>query len=332
MVETRTLAGREIYPIGFGAMNVSHCYQPRLPDEEGGRVLQAALDLGYTHFDTAAIYGHGHNEALIGKYLSHRRDEIVLTSKCGIVKDPDTGKRGINNRTDLIRRSIDETLSLLKTDHLDMFYLHRWDKITPIEDVVGEMGRLVEVGKVRTLGLSEVSADTLRKAHATHQISAVQSEYSLWTRNPEIAVLEACRELGATFVAFSPVARQFLTGTLTAVDGFCTDDIRNTMPRFEPEIYSENLKLLTEYRAIASEVGCTEAQLALAWLLTRGNHVVPIPGTQSIPHLEENFHSARIELSPAVTARLDSLINEKTVKGGRYNPTIQKQIDTEEFV
>ena len=331
MVETRTLAGREIYPIGFGAMNVSHCYQPRLPDEEGGRVLQAALDLGYTHFDTAAVYGHGHNEELIGKYLSHRREEIVLTSKCGIVKDPDTGKRGINNRTDLLHRSIDETLSLLKTDHVDMFYLHRWDKITPIEDVVGEMGRLVEAGKVRTLGLSEVSAATLRKAHATHPISAVQSEYSLWTRNPEIAVLEACREMGVTFVAFSPVARQFLTGKLTAVDGFCADDIRNTMPRFEPDVYAENLKLLGEYKTIADEVGCTEAQLALAWLLTRGDHVVPIPGTQSIPHLEENFHAASVELSPSILTRLDDLINEKTVKGGRYNPTIQKQIDTEEF-
>ena len=331
MTKTRKLAGRDIYPIGFGAMNVSHCYQPRLPDEEGGRVLQAALDLGYTHFDTAAVYGHGHNEALIGEYLSHRRDEIVLTSKCGIVKDPDTGKRGINNRTDLIQRSIDETLSLLKTDHLDMFYLHRWDKVTPIEDVVGEMGRLVEAGKVRTLGLSEVSAKTLRKAHATHPISAVQSEYSLWTRNPEIAVLETCRELGATFVAFSPVARQFLTGKLTAVDGFCDDDIRNTMPRFEPTIYAENLKLLTEYKAIADEVGYTQAQLALSWLLTRGEHVVPIPGTQSIANAEENFHAANVELSAEILAKLDGLINEKTVKGGRYNPAIQEQIDTEEF-
>lgn len=331
MVATRKLAGRDIYPIGFGAMNVSHCYQPRLPDEEGGRVLQAALDLGYTHFDTAAIYGYGHNEMLIGEYLSHRRDEIVLTSKCGIVKDPDTGIRGINNRTDLIRRSIDETLSLLKTDHLDMFYLHRWDKVTPIEDVVGEMGRLVEAGKVRTLGLSEVSAGTLRKAHSTHPISAVQSEYSLWTRNPEIAVLDACREIGATFVAFSPVARQFLTGKLTNLDGFCDDDIRNTMPRFEPEVYAENLKLLIEYKLIANEVGCTPAQLALAWLLTRGDHVVPIPGTQSIAHMEENFLAANVELATDVVTRLDALINQNTVKGGRYNPTIQKQIDTEEF-
>lgn len=331
MVATRTLAGREIYPIGFGAMNVSHCYQPRLPDEEGGRVLQAALDLGYTHFDTAAIYGHGHNEALIGTYLSHRRDEMVLTSKCGIVKDPDTGKRGINNRTDLIQQSIDETLSLLKTDHLDMFYLHRWDKVTPIEDVVGEMGRLVEAGKVRTLGLSEVSAKTLRKAHATHPISAVQSEYSLWTRNPEIAVLDACREIAAAFVAFSPVARQFLTGKLTAVDHFCADDIRNTMPRFEADTYAENLELLTEYKTIADEVGCSQAQLALAWLLTRGEHVVPIPGTQNIAHMEENFHAASVNLSQDTVSRLDGLINEKTVKGGRYNPTIQKQIDTEEF-
>lgn len=331
MTATRTLAGREIYPIGFGAMNVSHCYQPRLPDAEGGRVLQAALDLGYTHFDTAAVYGHGHNEGLIGQYLSHRRDEIVLTSKCGIVKDPDTGKRGINNRPDLIRRSIDETLGLLRTDHLDMFYLHRWDKVTPIEDVIGEMGRLVEAGKVRTLGLSETSAATLRKAHATHPIAAVQSEYSLWTRNPEIAVLEACRELGAAFVAFSPVARQFLTGKLVEVGGFCDADIRNSMPRFEAGTYAENMKLLPAYKAIADEVGCSMAQLALAWLLTRGEHVIPIPGTQSLAHLEENYRAAEVSLTDDVVARLDALINEKTVKGGRYNPAVQKQIDTEEF-
>jgi aryl-alcohol dehydrogenase-like predicted oxidoreductase len=331
MSAKRTLAGREIYPIGFGAMNVSHCYQPRLPDEEGGRVLLAALDLGYTHFDTAAVYGNGHNEGLIGTYLSHRRDEMVLTSKCGIVKDPDTGKRGINNRPDLIRRSIEETLGLLKTDHLDMFYLHRWDKVTPIEDVVGAMGRLVEEGKVRTLGLSETGADTLRKAHATHPIAAVQSEYSLWTRNPEIAVLEECRKIGAAFVAFSPVARQFLTGKRPEPVGFCETDIRNTMPRFEPETYAENMKLFAPYKAIADEVGCTPAQLALAWLLTRGEHVIPIPGTQSLDHLEENFRAAEVSLTPDVVVRLDALINEKTVKGGRYNPTIQAQIDTEEF-
>ncbi len=330
-MQKRKLAGREIYPIGFGAMNVSHCYQPRLPDEEGGRILQAALDLGYTHFDTAAIYGHGHNEALIGTYLSHRRNEIVLTSKCGIVKDPDTGIRGINNRTELIERSVNETLSLLKTDHLDMFYLHRWDKVTPIEEVVGAMARLVDAGKVRMLGLSEVSAATLRKAHAVHPIAAVQSEYSLWTRNPEIAVLEACKELGAAFVAFSPVARQFLTGTLLEGGPYSKDDIRNSMPRFEPEIYAENIKLLPAYSAIAQEAGCTMAQLALAWLLTRGDHVIPIPGTQNPEHLKENFQAAEVSLTPDITARLDALINEKTVKGGRYNTTVQKQIDTEEF-
>ena len=331
MAQTRTLAGRPIYPIGFGAMNVSHCYQPRLPDEEGGQILQAALDLGYTHFDTAAVYGLGHNEALIGTYLSHRRNEMVLTSKCGIVKDPDTGKRGINNRTDLIQRSIDESLGLLKTDHLDIFYLHRWDKVTPIEEVVGAMGRLVEAGKARGIGLSEVSADTLRKAHATHPIAAVQSEYSLWTRNPEIAVLETCRELGAAFVAFSPVARQFLTGKLAEVGNFSEDDIRNGMPRFEAGTYAENMKLLPPYKAIADEVGCTMAQLALAWLLTRGEHVIPIPGTQSLAHLQENFAAGEVTLSEDVVARLDALINERTVKGGRYNPTLQAQIDTEEF-
>lgn len=331
MPETRMLAGRQIYPIGFGAMNVSHCYQPPLPDEEGGRVLQAALDLGYDHFDTAAAYGLGHNEGLIGRYLSHRRDEFVLASKCGIVRDPETGKRGINNRPDLIRKSVEETLALLKTDRLDLFYLHRWDKVTPIEEVVGAMARLVEEGKVRMLGLSEVGAATLRKAHATHPIAAVQSEYSLWTRNPEIAVLDACREVGAAFVAFSPLARQFLTGTLEKVDGFCETDIRRTMPRFEPETYARNLRLLDDYRSLAAEAGCTMGQLALAWLLDRDDHIVPIPGTQSIGHLEENFAAADVSLTEDVVRRLDSLINERTVEGGRYNPKVQAQIDTEEF-
>ena len=331
MTAPRTLAGREIYPIGFGAMNVSHCYQPRLPDEEGARVLNAALDLGYQHLDTAAVYGLGHNEGLIGQYLSHRRGEYVLSSKCGIVKDPETGKRGINNRPDLIRRSIEETLTLLKTDHLDLFYLHRWDKIIPIEEVVGEMGRLVEEGKTRTLGLSEVSADTLRKAHATHPIAAVQSEYSLWTRNPEIAVLAACRELGATFVAFSPLARQFLTGKLPIGSTFTDDDIRATMPRFEPEIYARNHTMLEEYTRIAEDAGCTMAQLALAWVLAQGDHVVPIPGTQSIDHLTENFAAAKVSLSADMLERLGAVINQNTVIGGRYNEAVQAQIDTEEF-
>lgn len=331
MVKTRTLAAREVYPIGFGAMNISYCYQPPLPDDEGAKILQGALDLGYNYIDTAAVYANGKNEQLIAEAIGHRRDEYMLASKFGIIKDPDTGKRGINNRPDLIRVSCEQSLRDLKTDRLDLFYLHRWDLVTPIEDVMGAMSELVAEGKVLHVGLSEVSAATMRKAHAVHPIAAMQSEYSLWTRNPEIAVLDACREIGAAFVAFSPLARQFLTGKLRDISMITEGDIRLTMPRFEPETYARNLKLLDGYAALAEEAGCTMTQLCLAWLLTRGDHVIPIPGTQRAAHMEENFRSAEVSLSNDIVAKLDALINQNTVAGARYNPAIQKQIDTEEF-
>ena len=327
----RKLAGRSIFPIGFGAMNVSHCYQPALPDQEGAAVLHAALDAGHDHLDTAAVYGHGHNEKLIGEHLAHRRDAFVLASKCGIVKDPETGKRGINSRPDLIRRSVEESLANLRTDRIDLYYCHRWDKVVPIEEVAGTLGRLVEEGKVLAIGFSEIGAETLRRAHAEHPVAAVQSEYSLWTRNPEIAVLDACEEIGAAFVAFSPLARQFLTGRLRGVDHLTEGDIRLTMPRFEPEAYARNLALLDEHEAIAKDVGCSPAQLALAWLLHKGEHVVPIPGTQSIEHLKENVEAAQVTLSPGQMERLDALFPPGAAEGGRYNPAIQQQIDTEEF-
>jgi aryl-alcohol dehydrogenase-like predicted oxidoreductase len=325
----RRIADLEVCPIGLGCMNLSHAYGAPPPEDEAARLLLEALELGVDFFDTAALYGFGANETLVGKVLAPHRHRFVLASKCGL--HGVDGKRVIDGRPETIKWSCDESLKRLQTDHIDLFYLHRWDKKVPIEDSVGAMADLVKAGKVRHLGLSEVSATTLRKAHAVHPIAAVQNEYSLWTRNPEIAVLEACREIGAAFVAFSPVARAFLTGALRDVGTLAPKDIRRGMPRFEPAHYAENLKLLEGYEALAREARCTPAQMALAWLLTRGEHVIPIPGTQSRAHLRENMGALDVRLDEAMLARLDALINQRTVSGARYNDATQLEIDTEQF-
>jgi aryl-alcohol dehydrogenase-like predicted oxidoreductase len=289
--------------------------------------------LGCTLFDTAALYGFGDNETLVGKALKAHRQEITLCSKGGMagVTFPDGVKRVIDGRPEAIRQNCEDSLSRLSTEVIDLYYLHRWDKKVPIEDSVGALSDLVRAGKVRSVGLSEVSASTLRKAHAVHPIAAVQTEYSLWTRNPEIAVLQACQELGATFVPFSPVARGFLCGGLRDVSGLAHNDIRRGMPRFAPETYAANVTLLDAYEALAREVGCTPAQLALAWLLHKDPRLVPIPGTQSIQHLEENLGAAAVVLSPEHMQRLEKLINTQTVKGLRYSAQSMSEVDTEEF-
>ncbi|WP_310566841.1 aldo/keto reductase, partial [Hydrogenophaga sp.] len=217
-----------------------------------------------------------------------------------------------------------------QTDVIDLYYLHRWDKQVPIEDSVGALADLVRAGKIRSIGLSEVSAATLRRAHAVHPIAAVQTEYSLWTRNPEIAVLQACRELGASFVAFSPVARGFLCGPMD-VSAFDAKDIRRTMPRFAPDNHAKNQALLPAYNAIAAEVGCTPAQLAIAWLLHQGDHILPIPGTTRVEHLLDDLGAAEVQLSADVLARLNALINQHTVHGNRYNAQANSEVDTETF-
>jgi aryl-alcohol dehydrogenase-like predicted oxidoreductase len=214
---------------------------------------------------------------------------------------------------------------------IDLYYLHRWDKKVPVEESVGALSRLVEEGKVRTIGLSEVSAATVRKAHAVHPITAVQTEYSLWTRNPEIAVLDACGEIGAAFVAFSPVARGFLCDAVHDVSVFDKTDLRRTMPRFEPEHYAKNLALLPAYKAMAQEAGCTPAQLALAWLLHKAEHIIPIPGTRRAEHARENFGAGAVKLSPQLFARVDAHINQRTVHGHRYGAQARSEVDTEEF-
>jgi aryl-alcohol dehydrogenase-like predicted oxidoreductase len=265
----RTLGPFTVSAIGLGCMSLSHAYGAPPPADSAVRLLQQALDLGYTHFDTAALYGFGANETLIGAALSHRRHEFTLASKGGMFRNAD-GKREINGRPEAIRAHCEASLKRLRTDVIDLYYLHRWDKRIPIEESVGAIGDLVRAGMVKAVGLSEVSAATLRKAHAEHPISAVQSEYSLWTRNPEIAVLEACRELGAALVAFSPAGRGFLTGKLRDVSALADGDIRRTMPRFAPDAYAANLKLLAEFAVIAEEQDCTRATVAGCW---------PRPGT-----------------------------------------------------
>ncbi|MFT4265837.1 MAG: aldo/keto reductase [Xenophilus sp.] len=333
-MQQRQIGPFTVPAIGLGCMNLSHAYGTPPPPEQGERVLLAALDAGVTLFDTAALYGFGANEELVGRVLQPHRQEITLCSKGGMagVKGEDgVTRRVIDGRPATLRRNCEDSLRRLRTDVIDLYYLHRWDKQVPIEDSVGALSRLVEAGKVRTIGLSEVSAATLRRAHAVHPITAVQTEYSLWTRNPEIAVLAACREIGAAFVAFSPLARAFLTGRLTGVDGLDAKDIRRPMPRFSPENYARNLQLLPPFEALAREAGCTPAQLALAWLLAQGKDIVPIPGTTSVEHLREDLGAAGLVLPAELLARAGELINQRTVAGPRYAPQATQEVDTENF-
>ncbi len=332
-MQQRQLGPFTVSAIGLGCMNLSHAYGAPPAPEVGEALLHRALDLGVTLFDTAALYGFGANERLVGKALKAHRQQITLCTKGGMagVTFPDGVKRVINGRPEAIRQNCEDSLNRLGTDVIDLYYLHRWDKQVPIEDSVGAMSDLVRAGKVRSIGLSEVSATTLRKAHAVHPIAALQTEYSLWTRNPEIAVLKACEELGVTFVPFSPVARGFLCGDLRDVGGLAANDIRRSMPRFAADTYGANLHLLPGYLAIAQEVGCTPAQLALAWLLHKDSKLIPIPGTQNIHHLEDNMAAVNVALTADQMQRLEALINQHTVKGARYNAQATVEVDTEEF-
>ena len=310
-------------------MSLSHAYGTPPEPEAAAAVLLKALDLGYTHFDTAALYGFGANEALIGRTLRHRRGEFVLASKGGMFRNAQ-GQREIDGHPHAIKQHCEDSLRRLQTDVIDLYYLHRWDKRLPVEESVGAVADLVREGKVRAIGLSEVSAATIRKAHRVHPLTAVQTEYSLWTRNPEVAVLDACRELGITLVAFSPLGRGFLAGSLKDVASLPPKDIRLAMPRFQGEHFERNLGLLGGLAAIAEEQRVTMAQLVLAWLLAQGNEIVPIPGTTRLDHLEENVGAAGLSLPPDTIARLNDLINPQTVSGARYNAATQTEIDTEE--
>ncbi len=329
-MNTRKFGSFSCAPIGLGCMSLSHAYGTPPGTKDAEYLLHQALDLGYTMLDTAALYGFGANETLIGNTLSHKRDQFVLASKCGMFKN-DAGVREIDGRPATIKKTCEDSLARLKTDVIDLYYLHRWDRKVPIEESVGALSDLVKEGKIKDIGLSEVSANTLRKAHAVHPIAAVQTEYSLWTRNPEIAVLEACKELGATFVAFSPLARAFLTGKLLDVTQFEAKDIRKNMPRFDADAYAQNLSLLDRIKPIAQAEGCSLSQLALAWLLTLDETIVPIPGTTNLEHLAENFKASEIRLSSDTMQLLDSIFTPSSIVGTRYNKATQAEIDTEEF-
>jgi len=315
-------------------MNLSHAYGTPPSSDSAERLLLGALDAGMTLFDTAAQYGFGANETLVGRVLKAHRQQIVLCSKggmAGVKQDDGSTVRVIDGRPEALRRNCEDSLRRLQTDCIDLYYLHRWDKRVPIEDSVGEMSRLVERGKVRALGLSEVSAATLLRAHREHPIAAVQTEYSLWTRNPEIAVLRACQDIGAAFVAFSPVARGFLSDAPPLPADFDARDIRRSMPRFSPAHWPANLALQQGAATLARQSGCSVAQLALAWLLSRGEHVLPIPGTTNPDHLRENIAAAGITLTPATLQALDALINTATVAGERYGAQSSGEVDTEVF-
>ena len=332
-MQTRQLGPFQVSAIGLGCMNLSHAYGAPVSREQGEKVLLAALDAGVTFFDTAALYGFGANETLVGEVMKPHRNKFTLASKCGMQGvDPGNGTkvRVIDGRPETIRQTCEDALRRLQTDVIDLYYLHRWDKKVPIEESVGALGDLVRAGKIRTIGLSEVSANTLRKAHAEHPITAVQTEYSLWTRNPEIAVLQTCRELGVTFVPFSPVARGFLCGPLD-IAGFDAKDIRRSMPRFAPDNYAANQKLLPAYNSLAQEAGCSPSQLALAWLLHKGEDLIPIPGTTSVAHLLDDLGAVDVKLSADLMARVEDLINERTVAGDRYNAQANSEVDTEVF-
>lgn len=328
-ISARRIGGHQVCPVGLGCMSLSFAYGRQPPDAVGEALLHRALELGYNHLDTARIYGAGHSETLIGKTLKGKRNRFFLASKAGIQYDGKT--RSVDCSPATLRAACEESLRLLQTDHIDLYYLHRFDYNTPIEESVGALADLVKEGKIGGIGLSEMSAPTLRKAAAVHPITAVQNEYSLWTRNSEIAVLDACRELGTTFVAFSPLGRGALAGGVRDVTAFDENDFRAGIPRFQKQNWARNLDLIDQFNVIAEEEGVTPAQLSLAWVLSRGEHIVTIPGTGQMEHLEENIARWNWQPAAAVFNTLDALINEKTVAGDRYNASLKQNVDTEDF-
>ncbi len=314
--------------VALGCMNLDHAYGDHVGEEDGVRLLNRALDLGCTMLDTATIYGAGENERRLGRAVMHRRGEFRLASKC--VLSMRDGARILDGRPETIARMVDASLARLGTDHIDLYYMHRPDPKVPIEDSVGALVRAKDAGKIGAIGLSEMNAPTVRRAHAVHPVAALQTEYSPWVRNPEIAVLETCRELGIAFVAFSPVGRGYFGDLIKAAD-YREGDLRAILPRFRAPDFSRNLALLDPFRDLARGIGISCAQLAIAWTLARGPHVVALPGTVNAAHLAEDLTAATVTLTDETIAAIDAIFAPGAVSGMRYPPALQATVSTEMF-
>jgi aryl-alcohol dehydrogenase-like predicted oxidoreductase len=329
----RTIGPFQVNPIGLGCMNLSHAYGEPPAKHDAQKLLLSALDHGCDFFDTAALYGFGANETLVGETLKSHRREFVLASKGGMtgVMFPDGIKRVIDGRPASIKQHCEDSLKRLQTDVIDIYYLHRWDKSIPIQESVGAMADLLRAGKIRAIGLSEISAPTLIKAHAEHPIAAVQTEYSAWTRNPEIAVLKVCESIGATFVAFSPIGRGFLTDAMDSVLDLGPKDLRRTMPRFAPEQFEKLGSVRNRFRQLAKDNDLTAAQLALSWVLSRSPKMTVIPGTTRLNHLMDNLDTPLQPMSVTLSQTIDALLDSVSKGTQRYNESAQADVDTEQF-
>lgn len=325
----RILAGRAVHSVGLGCMNVAWAYGAAPAREDAVALMRHALDAGCDHFDTANIYGGGVSEEILAEAIMDRRGEFLLATKTGIKVDGP--RRSVDCSPEAITASLDASLARLKTDHVDLFYMHRLDRSTPIADSVGAMTRAVEAGKIGAYGVSEWSSAHIREAHAVHPMAAVQTEYSLWTRNVELGVLETTRELGIALVAFSPVGRGALGGELRDASTLSEKDLRRGMPRFQGANWEHNAPLIAQFDALAAEAGITPAQLALAWVLAQAEHVHAIPGTRTIAHFDQNHAAADMAIDAGVFERAGALINQQTVSGHRYPEALLASIDTEDF-